>query len=439
MAGDILAVWMDGVPVPAGRLVRSIHGDTAFVYEADYVARDGPPLSLSLPLDGEAYGDVETRAFFGNLLPENAQLQRIMERHGLARDDIVGLLRHLGADCAGSVSCLPTDAPPVKSHGVLSEDYEPLDDRALLRIARSLREERRLPIEVTDPSPVAGVQSKVAVTLLADGTFALPRAGSRAPTTHILKVPARRDYRDVRHEEAAAILAVAVGLDASVPTAIRIGEVDALLIERFDRRVEAGVVHRIHQEDFAQALGLSSELKYQRRGAPGRRFDVEAALWVLDQTRDPLAARLGFLRATLFNLCIGNTDNHAKNHAILYDQPGPPRLAPLYDMLPIRLSSIFTHDLAFNIGEATRFDAMTGADLRDFFRQMGVDDADLDLVQDEEVRPLIGALERASPRLRSSGLKSFDDLLGREMEELAEKLTLEVAIEPRDFYPAEGR
>lgn len=154
MAGDVIAVWMAGVPVPAGRLVRLIHGDTAFVYEADYAARDGLPLSLSLPLDGEAYGDVETRAFFGNLLPENAQLQRIMERHGLARDDIVGLLRHLGADCAGSVSCLPTDAPPVKSPGVLSEDYELLDDRAVLRIARSLREERRLPIEVTDPSPV---------------------------------------------------------------------------------------------------------------------------------------------------------------------------------------------------------------------------------------------------------------------------------------------
>jgi serine/threonine-protein kinase HipA len=438
MAAEVLAVWMDGHATPAGRLVRSDHGDTAFFYDADYVAGGGPALSLSLPPEDEAFGDVETRAFFANLLPENAQLQRIMEREGLARDDIVGLLKHLGADCAGSVSCLPRDALPIKTPGVLTRDYEPLDDRTLLKIARSLREERRLPAEVTDPSPVAGVQSKVAIAVLADGTFALPRAGSRVPTTHILKVPARRDYRDARHEEAAAILAVAAGLDASVPVAIRIGDVDALLVARFDRTVEDGMVRRIHQEDFAQALGLPSELKYQRKGRPGRRFDVGAALTILDRTRDPDAARLAFLKTTVFNLCIGNTDNHAKNHAVLYDRPGPPRFAPLYDMLPIRLSRQFTHALAYTIGAATTFDDMTRADLDAFFHEMGVDGADMDLLRESELTPLVEALERASPRLKSTGLKTFNDLLGRELEAVAGLLDLKTAIEPRDYLPSEG-
>jgi len=438
MASEVVDVWMDGHPTPAGRLVRSEQGDTAFFYDPDYAAADGVALSLSLPVAAEAFGDVETRAFFANLLPENAQLQRIMEREGLARDDVVGLLKHLGADCAGSVSCLPRGAPPVKSPGVLARDYEPLDDRALLRLVRSLRDERRLPVEVTDPSPVAGVQSKVAITVLPDGTFALPRAGSRAPTTHILKVPARRDYRDARHEEAAAILAVASGLEASVPVAIRIGEIDALLIERFDRTVADGVVRRIHQEDFAQALGLPSELKYQRRGRPGRRFDVDAALTVLDQTRDPGAARLAFLKATVFNLCIGNTDNHAKNHAVLYDAPGPPRFAPLYDLLPIRLSGQFTHELAYAIGAATAFDAMTSEDLIAFFHQMGVADGDRDLLTDGALVPMVQALERASPRLKASGLKTFNDLLGRELEEMVGLLGLEIEIEPRDYLPSEG-
>lgn len=438
MAGDVLTVWMDGFQMPAGRLARTAHGDTAFVYEPEYIAAGAAALSLSMPLEDEAFGDVETRAFFANLLPENAQLQRILEREGLARDDIVGLLKHLGADCAGSVSCLPLDAPPIKSPGVLAEDYEPLDDRALLRIAKSLREERRLPAEISDPSPVAGVQSKVAITVLPDGRFALPRPGSRVPTTHILKVPGRRDARDARNEEAAAILAAAAGLDVSVPTAIKIGEVDALLVERFDRQVRDGVVSRIHQEDFAQALGLPSELKYQRRGQPGRWFDIAAAVSVLDRTRDPQVARLAFLKATVFNLCIGNTDNHAKNHGLLYDAPGPPRFAPLYDMLPIRLSKHFTHELAFRIGAATHFDAMSGADLLDFFFEMGVDEGDLDLLLEGEIAPMIRALEKASPRLRSSGLKPFNDLLGREMEELTERLQLNVRVEARDYFPAEG-
>lgn len=438
MTETVLAVWMDGFQTPAGRLARTSYGDTAFLYDDDYVAAGGSPLSLALPLEEEAFGDVETRAFFANLLPENAQLQRIMERHGIARDDVVGLLEHLGADCAGSVSCLPLDAPPIKSPGVLAKDYDPLGDKALLKLVRSLRDERRLPTDLTDPSPVAGVQSKVAVTRLPDGGFALPRAGSRVPTTHILKVPARRDARDTRHEEAAAILAAAAGLDVSVPTAIRIGDVDALLIERFDRHVADGIVSRIHQEDFAQALGLPSELKYQRRGQPGRWFDVPAAVSVLDQTRDPAASRLAFLKASIFNLCIGNTDNHAKNHAVLYDAPGAPRFAPLYDLLPIRLSRNFTHELAFQIGAAKHFDEMTTDDLIAFFIEMGVDRTDFQLLIDGELSPLIAALEAASPRLKSAGLKSFNDLLGREMEELTEKLHLPIHVEPRDYFPAEG-
>lgn len=438
MSDNVLAVWMDGHAVPAGRLARSAHGDTAFIYDADYAASGGLPLSLSLPIEGEAFGDVETRAFFANLLPENAQLQRLMERESLTRDDFVGLLRHLGADCAGSISCLPLDAPPVKVPGVLARDYEALDDRDLLKIARSLRDERRLPAEVTDASPVAGVQSKIAATLLPDGAFALPRRGSRAPTTHILKVPARRDMRDARNEEAAAILSVAAGLEATVPTAIRIGDVEALLIERFDRRAGDGIVTRLHQEDFAQALGLPSELKYQRRGQPGRWFDVAAALSVLDRTRDPDAARLAFLKATVFNLCIGNTDNHAKNHAVLYAGPGAPRLAPLYDMLPIRLSRHYTHELAFQIGEARHFDALSGEDLRIFLGAMGVADSHLDQFILEEIAPMIEALERASSRLKSSGLKPFNDLLGRELEQLVDLFCLDLAIEPRDYYPDEG-
>jgi serine/threonine-protein kinase HipA len=439
MSVDALTVWMDGVETPAGALIRGVHSESSFTYEPAYLAARGAlPLSLALPLQAEPFGDAAARAFFANLLPENRQLQRVMEREGLARDDVVGLLHHLGADCAGSVSCLPVGDPPVKTPGDLAADYQPLSDRELAHIVRRLQEDRRLPAEMRDPSPVAGVQSKIALTRLPDGGFALPREGVRAPTTHIIKVPAKRDSRDAKREEAAAVLAAAVGLEVSIPTALSIDGVDALLIERFDRLVEGGTVRRIHQEDFAQALGLPSELKYQRNGRPGRWFDAESATEVLDATRSPDAARLAFLTATLFNLCIGNTDNHAKNHALLYDAAGPPRLAPLYDLLPIRLSAGFTHELAFRIGDATHFDDMSGDDLRSFFRTMGVADEDLSLVVAEVVKPLIEGLERASPSLRSAGLKSFDDLLGREMEALAEKLTMTTAVEPRDYFPADG-
>lgn len=433
MADDALAVWMDGQAGVAGHLLKGDDGETAFFYDRAYIAAGGLPLSVSLPLEIGEFGDPETRAYFANLLPENAQLDRLIEREGLARNDVVGLLRHLGADCAGAVSCLPAGEPPVKAPGVLDTDYEPLDDRMVVRIVRSLAEQRRLPAEVDDPSPVAGVQSKVALTVLPDGRFALPRAGLRVPTTHILKVPERRHGRDARLEEAAALLAAATGLDVSIPQAIKVDDLDALLIERFDRRVSDGIVNRIHQEDFAQALGFPSDLKYQRNGRPGRWFDVGAILSVLDRTNDPDAARLAFLRTTLLNLAIGNTDNHAKNHALLYDQGRVPRLAPLYDLLPIRIDRRYNHNLSFRIGAAEAFDAMTAEDLAGFIAAFGVEDVAA-FVEMEAV-PLIAALEAATPNLRSIGLKQFDDLIGRETDQLVELLSAAVSVRERDYFP----
>lgn len=438
---DVLAVWMDGYAYPAGLLAKADDGATSFVYAEEYIEAGGLPLSLSLPVRVDPYGDVATRAYFANLLPENNQLQRILDREGLQRNDVVGLLRYLGADCAGAVSCLPLGVPPVKTPGVLEEDYEPLDDRAVVRIVKNLAEFRRLPAELDDPSPVAGVQGKVALTMLPDGRFALPRSGLRVPTTHILKVPEKRQGRDVRLEETAALLAQACSLEVSVPQAVKIGldedEYEALLITRFDRRVENGIVTRIHQEDFAQALGLPSDLKYQRKGQPDRWFDVPAILSVLDRTVDPGGARVSFMLATLFNLCIGNTDNHAKNHAVLYDQGALPRFAPLYDMLPIRMERRYTHQLAFNIGAAEFFDQMVGEDLQAFLNAFGVRDV-ADFVE-HAVAPLVAALEGAARTLRSRGLKAFDDLIGRETEQLVELLSVAVKVRERDaFHSAAG-
>jgi serine/threonine-protein kinase HipA len=52
-----------------------------------------------------------------------------------------------------------------------------------------------------------------------------------------------------------------------------------------------------------------------------------------------------------------------------------------------------------------------------------------------EIVPLIAALEAATPNLRSSGLKQFDDLIGRETEQLVELLSAAVAIRERDYFP----
>ncbi len=109
MDAQALDVRLDGFAEPIGVLARDNNGAVAYAYRPDYVANpDAVALSLSLPLTDEPYGDVAARPFFDNLLQErDAALADIMAREGLARDDIAGLLFHLGKDCAGALSALP--------------------------------------------------------------------------------------------------------------------------------------------------------------------------------------------------------------------------------------------------------------------------------------------------------------------------------------------
>ncbi len=75
-------------------------GDLSFTYARDDLPH---PVSLGLPVRGASFGDVETRAFFSNLLFENAERDEAKARHGLEMADVAGLLFHLGRDCPGDL------------------------------------------------------------------------------------------------------------------------------------------------------------------------------------------------------------------------------------------------------------------------------------------------------------------------------------------------
>ena len=183
MSGEIhrLDVWLEGTPAPIGKLTGDADAALAFRYTPEGIAA-GRQLSLALPIgafgagdygrgaDGEgAFGDPAARAFFGNLLQENATLEQVMDEHRIARDDIAGLLFHMGRDCPGAVSCVPEGEAPDKAPGVLATDYRVLSDAELVAIMDALAREQRLPDAARNPSPLAGVQRKIALCRLPDG------------------------------------------------------------------------------------------------------------------------------------------------------------------------------------------------------------------------------------------------------------------------------
>ncbi len=434
----VLNVWLEASLQPIGQLVASDDTSMAFVYAPEWLGTaQNHPLSLSLPLREEPFGDALTRAFFGNLLQENDQLARVMLREGIDRGDIAGLLAHVGADCAGAVSVLPVDHPPIKRPGSLADDYDALSDEDFRDLVQRLATGRPLPDGMRDPSPVAGFRRKISLAELPGRGFGLPHTGTGAPTTHILKIPDPNHPHEARDEAFVTLLARRCGLNVGTCIADEVDSHEILLIHRFDRVVDGDAIFRIHQEDFAQAAGLPAELKYERRGAEGRRFDASTIGRILDATDKPALARAAFLRLSLFNLLIGNNDNHAKNHALLHLPGQATMLAKFYDLVPVQTAAGFTDLLAFRIGAAETADALTQENLLQFCKDIGLPVAGAGSLLVEAAREMITGLEQLSSTFpREMG--ALDRLSGEVSEKLNALLALQMNIRGRDAHVTRG-
>ncbi len=96
------------------------------------------------------------------------------------------------------------------------------------------------------------------------------------------------------------------------------GALQGLLVARFDRRLEGEHIHRIHQEDFCQALGLGARLNTNGRFLPASRQRPSAA-----SGPHPPARRgaTGLSRSPSPTSC-WNSDTR-EDHALLYTGNGP--------------------------------------------------------------------------------------------------------------------
>jgi serine/threonine-protein kinase HipA len=439
-----LDVRLDGFAKPVGYLTKASEGVARFVYDASYLAQPSAvPLSLSLPLTETPFSETQARPFFANLLQERDQpIRRVVERFNVDANDIVGLLFHLGTECAGAVSVLPEGAPPIKVPGNPNTDYVVLSQAQIESVVLALHRREPLPLDRFDNSPLSGYQSKISLCCLADGTYALAKGRTGAPTTHVLKVPDRNHLPDAKREHLALRLSSMCGQGSILSECRSIAGIDCLITTRFDRTVdERGFVHRIHQEDFAQALALPPSLKYQRYGTGDRIFNAEAIASVLAQTVSPPTATLGFIRDTIFDLLIGNADAHAKNHALVYMDNKRPRPSLRYDILPTRLDDTISAELPFQIGTASQIEDVDQQALSIFLNVLGIKSTRGQLrVIAESLDAILPPLVDNLDILQSINQKSFADLIAANMRELLPKLGYPVPkqAEHRDAHVVRG-
>ena len=323
-----LSVWLYGIRVAT---IDEQRGRLSLDYTEEALTRfplGAPLLSLRLPLSVQRFEHQTVQAFVDGLLPEGDQRRAIAQDLRLLADNTFGLIRALGRECAGAIVILPEgDALPSPPTTLTAA---PLSDAGIGRLVANLRS-APLGFGARVRLSLAGVQEKLLLTRLPDGSWGQPVDGT--PSTHILKPPLAGYGRTVENELFCMRFAGRLGLSVAHVETLAVAGRPMLLVERYDRLVHAdGTVERIHQEDLCQALGFPPSRKYEEDRGPSLRQIARLLGGVVG--RDAVET---LLRATVFNLLVGNGDAHAKNFSLLHDPGGAVRLAPLYDLMSSRI------------------------------------------------------------------------------------------------------
>ena len=365
-----------------GELVATVTRQTpaegpAFEYTKAYRTRPGAlALGQQLPLRQAATDSRTILRWLDGLLPEGERRAHLAGQVGQHRMSTMGLIRAVGLDCAGAVQIVPQGS----TRGTPKYEETSRED-----IARAFDEIASRPIAAFDRGArlsIAGAQEKLVLAQRPNGRWAWPIGG--AASTHILKPQMQRFPGLVENEHLCMSVAARAGLPAARVEIEQFAQYPTLVVERYDRTPHG---ERIHQEDFAQALGTAG--KYQQHNGPGLKECFERSgvggweLW--DQI--------------MFAWIIGDEDKHAKNFSIVYETGRTPRLAPIYDAVCTLAYPELERGMAMRIGNAYQTRAVDGEALRNQATRCGLD-------PDEAIRRTHALAERirdAVTALREEG------------------------------------
>ncbi len=328
----------------------SLGSTSAIRFADDYAsmpAEARPVLSLSFAgqvawpprgKDRHRYYAATLPPFFDNLLPEGAFLNLIATASKIPAEERFAILAALGEDLPGAVTLVPGESPgPTLQHDGV--DYKP----EVLHLKSG-------PIRFS----LAGTQLKFSVYERENKlVFRSGGVGGRA----IVKVPSAH-FRFVPENEYTCLkLAEAVGVRIPQIGLIRTANVEGLPISiedlldtfsfvtfRFDRDSNDG---KIHIEDFAQALGIYPSKKYEHNFESLVNVAVNSVLHpdlVIEQ----------FVKRSLVDVLVGNSDGHIKNWSLIYQDGIHPELAPAYDVVST-IPYIANHEVGLKIAGCRQF------------------------------------------------------------------------------------
>lgn len=315
-------VWLPGRTDAVVAGVLEPFGSTiTFAYGRSYLARaDAVPLYLpELPLQRGIQRPLSGLDIAGCIRDAgpDAWGQRVILRriHGRAADGhdpadlpLLTPLLESGSDRAGALDFQPS-----------AIEYQPRESSATLEVLLTAAERfeagETLPPAVAEAllhgSSVGGARPKA--TFTDDRRSLIAKFSSTTDT-----------YPVVKAEAAAMELARRAGLHVAATELRHVLGKDVLLVKRFDRTDVPG-----QRRMFVSALTILQLPEFAGRYATY--YDLA------DTMRWRFTDRAGTLRELFaritFNICVGNTDDHARNHAAFWDGEQL-TLTPAYDLCP---------------------------------------------------------------------------------------------------------
>jgi len=314
--------WLPGTaqPVVAGQVRTDGTGRQSFVYGRSYLARaEAEPIyARELPLKSgpqDPVGGLELFSCLRDGAPD-AWGRRVIHARLLGRGETgqeIGEMTYLlesGSDRVGSLD-FQESASDYRSRDHDGASLDDLQNAAEL-VDRGLPVPPDLADALQHGTTVGGARPKATIS---DGD-----------SKYVAKFSLTTDTYDlVRAEYLAMTLAGRVGLDVAPVELTEANGRDVLLVRRFDReRTETGWTRRSMVSGLT-VLGLDE--RWAREASyPG----------LLDRLREDAvsfrrSARELFGRM-VFNVLIGNTDDHARNHAFFLTDGVRLSLTPAYDI-----------------------------------------------------------------------------------------------------------
>ena len=412
-------IEINGENIYVGEIAGKDFNDACFSYSDDYLKNpEHRAISIGLPLEEVTFDARRTRIFFEGLLPEGFTRKCVAEWMHMDENDYISILAGLGKECLGAIKIID------ESNNTITPEYRLLSAEEVYALASEGATESAELVTKAHLS-LTGASGKVGLYFNEkENQWYLPVG--EAPSTHIVKQSHVRLKKIVTNEQLCLLTAKNLGIE--IPESFIIttdGDDENVLFatKRYDRKfVDDGkildgmpVPRRLHQEDFAQALGVAATDKYEKNH---EKYMIKIFDIIRLHSTDPMTDSLKLWDICIFNYLIGNTDNHIKNISLVYSEDlKSVRLAPAYDIVSTMIYKSSTENMALSINGICNIHEITRESFEKTASQIGIGTKMAMKRFDTMINNFENAILQAKQTLKEQGFEQVEEIYYKIMEE----------------------